>query len=256
MCSRVLWMMLLISMGIASFAGSAETYVAYHDCTGDTRSALVVSNLSEQAASISVRAYDAYGGLLAQLTMSLPAHGSDVATLNDAIETTDAMSWGLVRIESDVPVALALWMSSAARWEIVENVAWSSPTAELPDRAVVLQTIDYANTLHRTTGVSVINPSGMDVGGTMSLYDRSGANRGSIDFTLGAYQARYLDIAEDVPATEDMWGAVSVVSDAVLLLVGEYFSADRTLIDIDLVREARIIELQGREGGLVLSPPS
>jgi hypothetical protein len=213
----------------APFAVLANTYSAYHDSTAQTSTALVVSNLGNEAGDFSCIVYDANGAVIVETSQSLAAHASRVLFIDQLLVERDATTWGLLRIESPSELAVALWISASDEWVVVENIAASDAPGP------VVQAANYASTPNRTTGIGLVNPLDRAVAGVLVLYDAQGGIAGSTPFELGPRVARYMNTAGDVGLDEGFWGLVTVEADAPLLLVFEYYGAERSLVDVDIV---------------------
>ncbi len=225
---NILCWSLLLALA-APFAALANTYSAYHDSTARTSTALVVSNVGDEAGSFSCMVYDADGAVIVETSQSLAAHASKVLFVDQLLVERDAKTWGLLRIESPFEVAIALWISASGEWVVVENVGASDSEGS------GVQTADYASTPNRTTGIGLVNPLDRPVAGTLVLYDAEGGIAGSTPFELGPRVARYMSTADNIGRTEGFWGLVVVEADAPLLLVLEYYDAERSLVDVDVV---------------------
>ncbi|MEN6370288.1 MAG: hypothetical protein ABFD77_11425 [Thermotogota bacterium] len=213
----------------APFAALADTYSAYHDSTAQTSTALVVSNAGDEAGTFTCIVYDADGAVIVETSQSLAAHASQVLFVDQLLVERDATTWGLLRIDAPFEAAVALWISASDEWVVVENVE----ACETEGRAV--QAADYASTPNRTTGIGLVNPYDRAVAGTLVLYDAQGGIAGSTPFELGPRVARYVSTASDVGLEEGFWGLVVIEADAPLLLVLEYYDAERSLVDVDVV---------------------
>ncbi len=225
---NVLGWALLLALA-APFAVLASTYSAYYDSTAQTSTALVVSNVGNEAGIFSCIVYDADGAVIVETSQSLAAHASSVLFVDQLLVERDAKTWGLLRIESPFDVAIALWISASDEWVVVENVGASG--AGIP----VVQAADYASTPNRSTGIGLVNPHDRAVVGTLVLYDAEGGIAASTPFELGPRVARYMSTASDIGLDEGFWGLVTVETDAPLLLVLEYYDAERSLVDVDVV---------------------
>jgi hypothetical protein len=168
--------------------------------------------------------------VIVETSQSLAAHASKVLFLDDLL--AERGTWGLLRVESPMELAVALWISASGAWVVVENVG---PTRT---EGAAAQAADYASTPNRTTGIGLVNPHDRVVTGTLVLYDAQGAVAASTPFQLEPRVARYVSTATDVGLEESFWGLVVVDADAALLLVLEYYNADRSLVDVDVVTAA------------------
>ena len=222
----------LLFAAAVPLATLANTYSAYYDSTAQTSTALVVSNVGNEAGLFSCIVYDADGGIIVETSVSLAGHASKVLFVDELLVERDAKTWGLLRIESSADLALALWISASGAWVVAENVG-----ATGADRPVV-QAADYASTPNRTTGIGLVNPHDRIVTGTLVLYDAEGGIAGSTPFQLDPRVARYMSTASDVGFEESFWGLIVVEADAPVILVLEYYNADRSLIDVDVVSGA------------------
>lgn len=216
-------------VAMAALAASGTTYSAYHDSTAQTSTALTATNLGDAAGEFSCTVYDSDGAVIVETSVPLAPHASKVLFVDQLLIERDAKTWGLLRIESAMDLAVSIWISAAGEWVVVENLA-----AERPAGPVVL-VASYASTQSRTTGIGLVSPQDEPVRGTLTLYDADGNVAASTPFELGPRAARYLDTANDIGRQETYWGLVVVEADAPLLLVLEYFDAGRSLIDVDVV---------------------
>ncbi len=220
---------ILLGVLAVPLAAVASTYSAYHDSTAQTSTALVVSNAGAEAGVVSCSVYDADGSLIVTTSLGLAARASQVLFVDDLLLERGATTWGLVRLESPIDLAIAVWISASGAWVVAENL---EPIGA--DRPVV-QIADYASTPNRTTGVGLVNPFDRGVTGTLVLYDAQGAIAGSTEFELGPRVARYVHSASDVGQDAALWGLLVVEASAPLLLVLEYYDGEGALIDVDLV---------------------
>jgi hypothetical protein len=226
---KVAFWLLFFSLAVPA-AVLADTYSAYYDATAQTSTALVVSNAGSEPGAFSCLVYDTDGAVIVETSQSLAPHASKVLFLDDLL--AERGTWGLLRIESPIELAVALWISASGAWVVVENV--QSARAE----GAVAQAADYASTPNRTTGIGLVNPHDRVVTGTLVLYDAEGGVAASTPFELEPRVARYVSTATDVGLEEEFWGLVIVGADASLLLVLEYYNADRSLVDVDVVTAA------------------
>jgi len=211
-------------------AALADTYSAYYDATAETSTALVVSNVGSEPGIFSCLVYDTDGAVIVETSQSLAAHASTVLFVDDLL--AERGTWGLLRIESPIELAVALWISASGAWVAVENVEVVRTVG------AVAQVADYASTPNRTTGIGLVNPHDRVVAGTLVLYDAEGGVAASTPFQLEPRVARYVSTATDVGLKEEFWGLVVVDADASLFLVLEYYNADGSLVDVDVVTAA------------------
>ncbi|MDD5645593.1 MAG: hypothetical protein PHW86_00245 [Candidatus Bipolaricaulis sp.] len=222
-CWTLLWM-LAVPLAVA-----ANTYSAYHDSTAQTSTALVVSNAGGEAGTATCSVYDADGSLIVATSVALAAHASQVVFVDDLLLERGATTWGLLRLESPMDLAIAVWISASGVWVVAENL---EPTGA--DRPIV-QIANYASTPNRTTGIGLVNPFDRGITGTLVLYDAQGAIAGSTEFELEPRVARYVRSASDVGQEEAFWGLLVVDASAPVLLGLEYYDGGGALIDVDVL---------------------
>ena len=239
---------LVLSLSVLS---EARTFSTYYSCLPGTVTAVVLTNASaydlEEAFTLTL--YDAEGTLLQTVTRELTSYQSIVLFLSDFFEEPNALSWGSLNIESDALLQAGLWIGTETAWVSVINLRVQLLSTEGLGVVYYWYGANYANTDSRRAGIGVINPGDDTITGTAYVYDASGELQNFSDFTLSPHRSAYFMPETVFPADKELWGLIDIRATAPLIVVTEYYDADRRLLDVDVIDSAYYLQVQQEESG-------
>jgi hypothetical protein len=236
---------------LLSMPAAARTLHTYYTCLPGTVTAIVLTNASsfDSQEAFTLTLYDAEGTLLHSVTEALAPYESVVLFLNDFVEDPGELSWGSLNIESNVLLQAGLWLGTETAWVSVTNLQAQSLSTEGLDIVYYWYGVNYANTANRRTGIGVINPGEALVEGTAYAYDAAGELQNSSDFVLPPHQSAYFQPEDVFPVGETMWGLIDIRTSAPVVVVGEYYDTNGTLLDVDVIDSVYYLQVRQTESG-------
>ena len=246
------WTAILICSALtAALAGTAfaRTYWAYYDCTPGVSTVVVLTNASEFTLddAVIVRLYDTSGSLILESVHGLTAYESTAVFLNGLLDGADETSWGLAEIDGRLLLQVGVWIGTEDDWLFVENYGELVGNLSEPSIDTYWYGLNYANTNSRRTAITILNPSGRLVSGTLYMYDAHGTLQYQRNLQLPARSPWHVDLERVFPAGDDVWGLVDVETEAPVLLVCAYFDAEGYLIDVDVVDQPYYLEISEQQ---------
>jgi hypothetical protein len=235
----------------ATPAVAARTFDTYYTCLPGTVTAVVLTNASayESEEAFTLSMYDAQGNPTQTITRGLGSYESTVLFLNEYLDAPNEYSWGLLNIEARVLLQVGLWLGTESTWVSVTNLRVQSLNTEGLDIVYYWYGVNYANTENRRAGIGLINPSGEIVSGTVYVYDSSGELQNLSEFRLDPHRSAYFNPETVFPVDQELWGLIDVRATAPILVVSEYYDADGTLLDVDVLDSVYYLQAQGEESG-------
>jgi len=242
---------LLLSFLSLSVLSEARTFTAYYSCLPGTVTAVALTNASayDSEEAFTLTLYDAEGTLLQTITRGLASYQSIVLFLNDFVEEPDKFSWGSLNIESSILLQAGLWIGTETAWVSVINLQVQLLSAEELGVVYYWYGANYANTENRRTGIGIINPGDDTITGTAYFYNAAGELRNPSDFTLSPHRSAYFVPETVFPVDKELWGLIDIRATAPLVVVSEYYDADRRLLDVDVIDSAYLLQVQQEESG-------
>jgi len=219
----------LLTLGIAFSAGAGQ-YALYYACTDSQDTALVLMNSGGGETYYTLKIYDAYGTLLEASSGDLDGFESDYQVLSGLVGNKDT-NWGLVIVETPGIMTTGIETFVNGGWQASENV--TDPVAGGNGATYYWYSLNYANTSDQATGVAVVNPYDSPVAGTLFVYDSFGKQAVSVDILLDPHESEYFALRNLVSQSDSMWGAIDIKATAPIVVAGEYFSSDGTLLNVD-----------------------
>ncbi|MBU0595392.1 hypothetical protein KJ567_01745, partial [Candidatus Bipolaricaulota bacterium] len=227
----------LMLVALVPGAALGATYSSYYDCTPGRTTAIVVTNASDFAteAAYVLRVYDPDGQLLAEVSGGLAEYESTVLFLNEIIDEPGELSWGLAQIESSLLLQVATWIGELDKWVAVVNTTRFPLSTEDLGIAQQWYSINYASTGPRSTAITLINPNDEPVSGALYIFDATGAALDASGFTIEPHQLIYFLPEATYESSDKLWGLIDVRATRPILLVGEYFDEDTSLVDVEVI---------------------
>lgn len=219
----------LLTLGIAFSAGAGQ-YALYYACTDSQDTALVLMNSGGGETYYTLKIYDAYGTLLEASSGDLDGFESDYQVLSGLVGNKDT-NWGLVIVETPGIMTIGIETFVNGGWQASENV--TDPVSGGNGATYYWYSLNYANTSDQATGVAVVNPYDSPVAGTLFVYDSFGKQAVSVDILLDPHESEYFALRNLVSQSDSMWGAIDIKATAPIVVAGEYFSSDGTLLNVD-----------------------
>lgn len=237
---------LLMSMSVAG-----RTYQSYYTCLPGLVTAIVVTNASayEHEEAFHLTLYDAEGSIIHTRTASLTPYESIVVFLNDVIDEPGELSWGSWVIESNILLLAGVWIGTEEEWISISNIRAQTLSTEGFDIAYYWYGANYANTENRQTGIAVINPGATSISGTAFVYDSLGELQSYSDFTLAPHSSAFFKPQSVFPVGENSWGLIDIRATEPITVVSEYYDADGTLLDVDIIDSVYYLQTQQDESG-------
>ena len=219
----------LLLTGVGVGLNAAE-YALYYACTDTQDTALVIMNSGGKATYYTIKVYDAYGTLLEAASGDLNGYESDYQVLSDLVGTGDT-NWGLAIVESPGILTIGIETFVNGGWQASENV--TDPVNGGNGATYYWYGLNYANTADQASGVAVVNPYDSPVAGTLFVYDSFGNQVDSTDILLDPHESDYFALRNLVSQSDSMWGVIDIKATAPIIVAGEYFAADGTLLNVD-----------------------
>ncbi|MCK5246041.1 hypothetical protein KAR02_04045 [Candidatus Bipolaricaulota bacterium] len=240
------WLVGFILVMPLSLSTAARTITTYYTCLPGTVTAVVLTNASayEHEEAFTLTMYDAGGSVAHTSTGGLDSYQSMVYFLNDFVDEPNEFSWGSLIIESSILLQAGLWLGTETDWVSVSNLQAQSLSTEGLDIVYYWYGASYANTENRRAGIGLINPSDSTVMGTAYIYDSAGSLQNSSAFTLLPHGASYFNPESVFPIGKDSWGLIDIRATAPIVVACEYFDADRTLLDVDVIDTVYFLQVQ------------
>ena len=220
---------ILLSLGIAVSVTGAE-YAVYYASTDSQDTALVIMNSGGKETYYTLKVYNAYGTLIDAVSGDLDGFESDYKVISDIVGHKDT-NWGLAIIETPGILTLGIETFVNDGWQASENV--TDPVTGGNGATYYWYGLNYANTSDQATGIAVVNPYDTPVAGTLFVYDSFGNKVYSTDILLDPHESEYYALRELVSKEDSMWGAVDLKMTAPVVVAGEYFASDGTLLNVD-----------------------
>jgi hypothetical protein len=236
---------------VLSVTASAYTYSTYYTCLPGTVTAVVLTNASEYDSdeAFTLTLFSAQGEEIGSISQDLTAYQSAVVFLNDLIANPGEYSWGLASIDTTVLLQVGVWIGTESSWVSVSNLRSQALATEGVDIAYYWYGANYANTENRRAGIGLVNPSEASVGGTLYVYNASGALLNYSDFELAAHHSAYFNPESILPIDQETWGLIDVRATNPILLVSEYYDAAETLLDVDIIGISYFLQVDQEGGG-------
>ena len=230
---------------------AARTINTYYSCLPGTVTAVVLTNASayDHEEAFTFGMYDAEGNVVHAFTGGLHSYQSTVFFLNDFIDEPNEFSWGSLIIESSVLLQAGLWLGTETDWVSVSNLQAQSLSTEGLDIVYYWYGANYANTESRHTGIGIVNPGNTRVTGTAYIYDALGELLNSSNFELPAHGAAYFRPEDVLPIGKDSWGLIDIRATEPIVVAGEYFDAEGTLLDVDVIDTVYYLQVQEQNSG-------
>lgn len=227
--------MLVLSVLCAS--AGAQTFDTYYTCLPGSATAVVLTNASAYAAdeAFTLTVHSAHGDVLACISDSLSPYESKVVFLDEHMDTADEYSWGLLHIDASILLQVGLWIGVSDSWISITNLRTPTLSTEGLNILNFWYGANYANTENRRTGIGLINPNAVSTTGTVYVYDSSGGLQNYSDFSLEPYSSAYFKPETVFPIGDEMWGLVDVRASTELIVIGEYYDASGTMVDVDVI---------------------
>ncbi len=219
----------LLFIGTAVSVIGAE-YAVYYASTDSQDTALVIMNSGGKETYYTLKVYDAYGTLIDAVSGDLDGFESDYQVLSDIVGQ-EKTNWGLALIETPGILTFGIETFVNDGWQASENV--TDPVTGGNGANYYWYGLNYANTSDQTTGIAVVNPHNSPVAGTIFVYDSAGNKVYSTDILLDPHESEYYLLKDLVSEKDSMWGAVDIKMTAPIVVAGEYFSSDGTLLNVD-----------------------
>ncbi len=245
------WLVGLVLVLSLSISATARTITTYYTCLPGTVTAVVLTNASayDHEEAFTLTMYDAEGALLQTLTKDLDSYQSIVVFLNDLIDEPNEFSWGSLIIESDILLQAGLWLGTEATWVSISNLQVQTMSINGLDIIYYWYGANYANTESRRTGIGIINPSDSAITGTAYIYDSAGELLNHSDFSLLPHGAAYFKPESVFPIGKDSWGLIDIRATAPIVVASEYYDANGTLLDADVIDTVYYLQVQQEESG-------
>ena len=227
--NRLIALLTIIIIGIG-ISVSATQYAVYYASTEQQDTALILMNSGGNETYYTLKIYDAYGSLLDAVSGDLAPFESDYHVVSDIVGNA-ATYWGLALVETPGIMTIGLETFVDKGWQASENVT----DAVMTDVTAKYYWygLNYANTSDQATGVVAVNPFDTPVAGKFFVYDASGNQVHSEDFLLDPHESTYFALRKLLTTADSMWGAIDIKATAPIVVAGEYFAANGTLLNVD-----------------------
>ena len=245
------WLVGIVLILALYVSTTARTYTSYYTCLPGTVTAVVLTNASsyDHEEAFQLTMYSAEGAVIHSFMSGLTSYQSAVYFLDDFIDQPDVYSWGSLVIESNMLLLAGVWIGTDTEWVSISNVQTQTLSTEGLDIAYYWYGANYANTEHRRAGIAVINPGDSALAGTAYIYDSAGSLQNSSDFALYPHASAYFNPESVFPIGEDSWGLIDIRSTDPIVVVSEYFDADGTLHDIDIIDTVYYLQVRQSDSG-------
>lgn len=203
----------LLALGVLflGLVGSAQyIYALYYDRSGGGDLEVNFLNTSPASATFALGVYDAWGRVLAQESAQLAPLDTGYWRLGESIAAED-VNWGLVRVESDGPLALGLeYFDADGELTTVDTIAQELP-APAPD--VRFRLVGYYNQVgDAATEITLINPWDTAVTCSAKIYDADGKLIYEEELTINPYEAEFGPFEDLIGTSSYHFGLVEVES--------------------------------------------
>lgn len=221
------FILFLLILSVATFASD---YAFYYDCSPDRETAIMVTNLSDEKASLRLLLFDSYGKRLFQQIQTLAPYQTWFLDLTSVV-TPSTTSWGLAMLQSDQLLYVLALYTINEKLTSIDHVI--EPITIDSDAKYYWYAVNYVNFDIWTTWVAIINPN--KVQASVEIYVCDGKQGEQVDVlsaTLEPYAVDYVDLKEMVEVGS--FGVVDVRSNVPLVLGVEYWRKDE-LAEVDNV---------------------
>lgn len=227
---------------VVTMSTAARSYALYYNATPGNGSAIVVTNVIDAETTAELTAYDSAGNEFASVEVVLEGLTSAVIPIDEALGEIGGGSWGLVRVETEGRLALALWLGNRTEWNAIVNASIPLLQYDAVDISGFWLTLNYANTESRSTGIAVVNPNDETATGQIFFYGSHGTRLMGRTVELAPRAAAFLVLRDELEVGEDSWGMVDLHTDIPVLLVAEYMDGIGNRIDVDVSSSAYLVD--------------
>lgn len=244
------WLVGIVILAL-SIPTVARSFTTYYSCLPGTVTAIVLTNASafDSEEAFTLTLYDAEGALLETIARGLTSYQSIVLFLNDFIEQPNELSWGSLNLESNLLLQAGLWLGTETAWVSVVNLQAQALSTDGLDVVYYWYGVNYANTESRRTGIGIVNPGDETIVGTAYVYDSLGELQNHSEFTLLPHRSAYFNPESVFPVGKELWGLIDIRASAPIVAVGEYYDAEGTLLDVDVIDTVYYLQVQPTEEG-------
>ncbi|MGB9790548.1 MAG: hypothetical protein ACPLTP_07955 [Thermotoga caldifontis] len=221
---------LMLFFLVLSVAVFASDYAFYYDCSPDRETAIMVTNLSDENASLRLLLFDSYGKRLFQQIQTLAPYQTWFLDLTSVV-TPSTTSWGLAMLQSDQLLYVLALYTGSEKLTSIDHVI--EPITINSDAKYYWYAVNYVNFDTWKTWVAIMNPNKVQADVEVYVYD--GKQGGQVDVlsgTLEPYAVDYVDLTEIAEAGN--FGVIDVRSNVPLVLAVEYWREDE-LAEVDNV---------------------